>query len=484
MDDARGVRLRERLRGLEDAVDRELDRKWTSRDVVAEVRTLEPLHDDVLEAAVRRAHVEDPHDVLRSHASGRLRLANEATDLLRIVSELGVEELDGDVLRELDVDRRDHGAHATGTEHRVHAVARADDLAVRRKPRRPFSLGTRRHGNTHRTRLSQALRRGRSSSGAGAPVPGHPRTCPGHRVTRTLRASCPAECAEFGHFRERPTRGSRGPTSARRPGSSMSLTDDEARPQLDCVLVVGLAACAGGLALASPVAAAVATAVVLLALARRGAPVVALVGALAFLVGATRASSLVRTYERDCAHVVGAGRWPARCALRGEVVRSPVLLGDAFKVEVEVAGGDCARSEALRGRVTLHVPRAMAQDVARGDEVEAIAQLAPGYRFWNADTGDPRPAMARRGVLLSGGAEDLIVRRAGRGLGAAIDHARARLRERIVATFPADTAAMARALVLGEDDWHRPTSARSGGAVSLICSPCPACTSCSSSRPS
>jgi len=232
----------------------------------------------------------------------------------------------------------------------------------------------------------------------------------------------------------------------------MSSVDDEARPQLDCVLVVGLATCAGGLAFAAPAAAGIATAVVLVALARRGATVVALLGALAFLVGATRASSLVRTYERERAHVVAAGRWPARCALRGEVVRSPVLLGDAFKLEVDVTVGDCPGTESLRGHVTLHAPRELAAHVARGDEIEAIAQLAPGYRFWNADTGDPRPAMARRGVLLSGGADDLVVRRAGGGLGAFVDHARARFRERIVATFPVDTAAMARALVLGEDD--------------------------------
>ena len=232
----------------------------------------------------------------------------------------------------------------------------------------------------------------------------------------------------------------------------MSRVDDEPRRQLDGVLVVGLAACAGGLAVASPVAAAVATAVVLVALARRGARFVALVGALVFFVGAARASSLVRAYEHDRAHVLAARRWPSRCALRGAVARSPVLLGDAFKVDVDVAGGDCEGAEPLGGRVTLHVSRELGRPLARGDEIEAIAQLAPGYRFWNADTGDPRPAMARRGVLLSGGADDVVVRRAAWGLGALLDHARARLRERIEATFPADTCAMARALVLGEDD--------------------------------
>lgn len=228
--------------------------------------------------------------------------------------------------------------------------------------------------------------------------------------------------------------------------------NDGARPQLDCVLVVGLAACAGGLACAAPVEAALATALVLVALARRGAPIVAILGALAFLVGTVRAEAVMRAYERDRDHVVETRRWPARCVLSGAVAGSPVLLGDALKVDVNVARGDCGDEERLHGRVTLHLPLAIAPALGRGDEVEATAQLAPGYRFWNADTGDPRPAQARRGVLLSGGAEDVVVRAPGRGLGALVDRARRRLRERILDTFPTDTAAMARALVLGEDD--------------------------------
>jgi competence protein ComEC len=237
--------------------------------------------------------------------------------------------------------------------------------------------------------------------------------------------------------------------------------NDVARPQLDCVLVVGLAACAGGLACAAPVETALATALVLVALARRGAPIVALLGALAFLVGTARAESVLRSFEHDRDHVVEMRRWPARCVLHGVVASSPVLLGDALKLDVAVARGDCGeggeRGEGegdggLHGRVTVHVPMAIAPPLARGDEIEATAQLAPGYRFWNADTGDPRPSQARRAVLLSGGAEDVVVRASGHGLGALVDHARSRLRERIVRTFPPDTAAMARALVLGEDD--------------------------------
>ena len=227
----------------------------------------------------------------------------------------------------------------------------------------------------------------------------------------------------------------------------MQTVVEGARARLDWVLVVGLAACAGGLACAAPLAAALASVIVLVAIARRGAAIVALLGALAFFVGAARAVAVVRAYESERAHVVDSRRWPARCAIRGTVTRSPVLLGDAMRVEVDVSGGEC-----VRGKVTLHVPRSLAPPLARGDTIDATAQLAPAYRFWNEDTGDPRPPLARRRVLLSGGAEDIVVREAGAGVLATIDRVRDRLRVRILATFPPDTAAMARALVLGEDD--------------------------------
>jgi len=81
-----------------------------------------------------------------------------------------------------------------------------------------------------------------------------------------------------------------------------------------------------------------------------------------------------------------------------------------------------------------------------------MASLAPPYRFWNDGTGDPRPGSARRGVVLSGGVEDLVVVRPGAGIATSIDRARARIRQRIVATFPSETETMARALVLGEGD--------------------------------
>jgi competence protein ComEC len=220
---------------------------------------------------------------------------------------------------------------------------------------------------------------------------------------------------------------------------------------LDASLVLGLAAVAGGLVVAAPVESAVATSVVLLALAWRGARLLAIAAALAFFVTAARAGSVVQAHEHARVATVESGRWPARCEVSGTVARSPILLGDRRKIDVDVTSGTCD-GRPVHGRATLHAPNELAWSIARGDTVEAVAQLAPVSLFWNADTGDPRPAQARRGILLSGGAEDIVRRQPGSGLFAIIDHLRERFRARILATFPASTAAMARALVLGEDD--------------------------------
>lgn len=224
-----------------------------------------------------------------------------------------------------------------------------------------------------------------------------------------------------------------------------------ARPRIDGLVAIGLSAAAGSLTWAAPLEVGLATALVLLALARKRAPLIAVCSAIAFFGTAARASHTISTYERERAHVLGATRWPARCVVRGTVSKSPIALGDAFKIDVDVTRAECNEA-ILAGRITLHLPVDAAPSLARGDEIQAIAQLAPGHRFWNSDTGDPRPAQALRNILLSGGADDVEILRNGRGISASVDRVRGRLRSRIKATFPSGTAAMARALVLGEDD--------------------------------
>lgn len=231
---------------------------------------------------------------------------------------------------------------------------------------------------------------------------------------------------------------------------------------LDGAVVVGAAACAGALAWSAPWESGAAAAVVLVAMvvaarsrpagrARARARLVPLLGALAFLIGAARAASQVRSFEEARVAIAGAERWPTRCALHGVVVRSPVLNGDATRTDVALTEASCVHAR-VPARVTMHVPSSIAPPLARGDAIDAVVQLAPLHRFWNEDTGDPRPPHARRGVHLSGGADDVVIASRGRGLTSWIDRARSHLRSRIVLTFPPSTSPMARALVLGEDD--------------------------------
>jgi len=221
---------------------------------------------------------------------------------------------------------------------------------------------------------------------------------------------------------------------------------------LEPFVVVGAAVCAGAVAsvVSAPPAAAVTVGV--LCLWRAGARLLAIVCAVVFFVAGTRASLASHLHERARIAAIRAGPWPARCAFTGEVVRSPVVVGDAMRVDVRVhesaRDSPCAPRDA---RVGLAVPREIAPPLVRGDRVAVVAQLAPPYRFANDGAADPRPLEARRAAVLSGGAEDVVILARGRGPSAWIDRARARLRTRIDATFPNDTAGMARALVLGED---------------------------------
>ena len=136
-----------------------------------------------------------------------------------------------------------------------------------------------------------------------------------------------------------------------------------------------------------------------------------------------------------------------RCAGTVHVEVSPVR--DARRAPL---GRDRSRTPSAKGSRGRGGSRSSVRPsaIARGDDVEVIAQLAPPKRLWN--DGDPRPrrrgrrASARAGRSTRGSCD------AGAGVLAWIDRARARARARIDATFPDDVAPMARALVLGESD--------------------------------
>ncbi len=81
-----------------------------------------------------------------------------------------------------------------------------------------------------------------------------------------------------------------------------------------------------------------------------------------------------------------------------------------------------------------------------------IADVAPVNLFWNTGLSDSRVRLASSSVLASGAVVHLRRITAGQGLRRWVDSARHAVRERIGATFSAELAPFARALVLGETD--------------------------------
>jgi competence protein ComEC len=224
--------------------------------------------------------------------------------------------------------------------------------------------------------------------------------------------------------------------------------------RIDTVLVLGVALSAGTLASAAPAWGAAALAVGLLCLARRRRALAAVALACAAF-GAVRAGALVARFESARAGVVEAGGWPARCSIDGVVASSPIRVSGHARLEVVAKASECdgVASAPPGATVTVHLPEGAADDdePRRGDRVRVVGTFAPPQRFIVDDLPDPRPAQARRGVLLSGGGELEVLSRA-RSISSLVDAERARVRVRIERTFSPEAAPMARAIVLGESD--------------------------------
>jgi competence protein ComEC len=218
--------------------------------------------------------------------------------------------------------------------------------------------------------------------------------------------------------------------------------------RVDPIVVIGLALVAGGalpFATGEVLVAALAIGAIVLARDRRAWPLVA-VGALAIAVGAARAGAAVRAHEAVARAADGVIVRTARCAGVARVESSPERVHGAMRWSGTLRDARC-EGEAWSGRVTLF---GGPEGIARGDEVEVVAQIAPPNRLWNES--DPRPREARQASVRSGGLVDARFVTRGAGVLAWIDRERARARRRIDATFPDDVSAMARALVLGESD--------------------------------
>jgi competence protein ComEC len=221
---------------------------------------------------------------------------------------------------------------------------------------------------------------------------------------------------------------------------------------VDPAVFLGAALVAGGLAFVAPGEVAVALAVMaVLALgARRVRKGLVVVGVVCALVGVLRAAMAVSTHGTARAEADAAMGLPKRCSAHARVISSPVRAREVLRWDAALSGVSCEEQPVTwRGDATLY---GGPDDLARGDEVEIVATLGEPQRLWNEATGDPRPGEAHRGVQRTGGTLDVRVTRRAAGLLAWIDRSRAAVRARIDATFPADLAPMARALVLGESD--------------------------------
>jgi competence protein ComEC len=224
-------------------------------------------------------------------------------------------------------------------------------------------------------------------------------------------------------------------------------------PRVDLTLVGATALVAAGLlpvALAETVTTAVLGLALLVVTGRGGASAVT-VAVLTLAVGGARAARVVAAGEDRAAIADQALPGPARCSMRASVASSPVRARGALRWDARVDRLLCDAQPVgwSGGLATLY---GGPEWLARGDELEVTATLSPPERFWNDADGDPRPRLAHRGVVRTGGALDVRVVRRGSTPLSLIDRARARVRGRIDATFPSDLAPMARALVLGETD--------------------------------
>jgi competence protein ComEC len=236
---------------------------------------------------------------------------------------------------------------------------------------------------------------------------------------------------------------------------------------MDAALLLGVALAAGAVCVARgplPVVACVLTLAAAL-VAWRGRPGLALGLVLATALGAARAHVAIVDARAAAAQVPTAPPGKPRllpCEGEGVVAVSPTrraaatrLVLDEVRLACDAADPAGSSLRPLVGRVVLYADAEEEGEGAalgRGDRVSFVASLGPPQRFVVPDLGDDEPGSARGLVVLSGGAADVLRVSRGRGLGAHIDAARAHVRARIDATFPAGANGLARALVLGESD--------------------------------
>lgn len=225
---------------------------------------------------------------------------------------------------------------------------------------------------------------------------------------------------------------------------------------IDGVLVVALSLLFGAALALAPAATACAAAVLAWLLRKRARRFVPAIALLALGINGFRAERALKEGNAHYARTAAFLHPPARCEAVAVVIASPIVLkkqGDQEsdangRADVELVSGQCGtRPIAFPFRARLYgVP----PELRRGDRVEIIADLSPVHLFLNEGLRDPRPTLARSRLLASGGLVDLQWLDRPWSIAALIDEARTRVRRRIEATYHAEAAPLARALVLGE----------------------------------
>ncbi|MBK6512595.1 MAG: DNA internalization-related competence protein ComEC/Rec2 [Polyangiaceae bacterium] len=220
----------------------------------------------------------------------------------------------------------------------------------------------------------------------------------------------------------------------------------------DRVLLLALTAFTGGAFALGPLAATLSFGGALVILRAYRAATTPWLGVLTvvFAISAARAgvSRSVASATYDQARALASP--PASCSLTAEVAGSPQVRGELVRATVVTLEGACGELVIPPG-TRLDV-RATASDLTRGDRVAISGTFAPAYAFDNPGSLPSWLRVARTGTALSGTAKSLELLERGRGLSAWIDRARAHVRDRIVATYHPEAAALGRALVLGETD--------------------------------
>lgn len=229
---------------------------------------------------------------------------------------------------------------------------------------------------------------------------------------------------------------------------------------VDAIVLAALALLAGPASALAPVPAALGVTAVALVLLRAGTRKRVVAFALvALVIGTLRSRAALADAEALHGRAIALLTPPSRCEGEGRVVGTPVVQRGAQpasddspkgRADVELTSGLCG-DHPIREPVRVRL-YGVPEDLARGDRLAVVADLAPVHLFADEGSADARAAVARLGVATSGGVQDVQILGRSQSIAALLDRARAHVRRRIEATYHPEAAALGRALVLGETD--------------------------------